>query len=323
MSAHDISKMMKKYWFIAALLAVCLATVADSGGNLADAGRWLKLHRGPALVVVLIFLFSGFALSPEQLKSGLMDVGGILQAFAVIFVVSPLAAAAFSMAPLNTGIAIGLFLVAIMPSTLSSGVVMTAAAGGNAAHALVITIFANTLSAFTIPYVLSFLLTIVDLSATIAIDKGAIMLKIAYLVILPLAAGMVAKHYFSSLYERIERKLTLANQCLIIFIVWIAMSQTRGMMVGSGLTVGLIVALVFAYHGILLLSAWGVIRMSGRKRGKRESVLFMGGQKTLPLSIILQMSLFPQYGIALLVCVLHHMVHLMMDGYLVERLKAR
>lgn len=49
----------------------------------------------------------------------------------------------------------------------------------------------------------------------------------------------------------------------------------------------------------------------------------MGGQKTLPLSVILQMSLFPDYSIALLVCVVHHIVHLMMDGYLVERLKTR
>jgi sodium/bile acid cotransporter 7 len=56
--------------------------------------------------------------------------------------------------------------------------------------------------------------------------------------------------------------------------------------------------------------------------GRRESILFMGGQKTLTLSIILQVSLFPQYGLALAVCVLHHIIHLMMDGYLVEKLKA-
>jgi sodium/bile acid cotransporter 7 len=57
-------------------------------------------------------------------------------------------------------------------------------------------------------------------------------------------------------------------------------------------------------------------------KGRRESVIFMGGQKTLPLSVILQMSLFPQYGIALVVCVMHHMVHLLMDGYLVGKLKS-
>ena len=100
------------------------------------------------------------------------------------------------------------------------------------------------------------------------------------------------------------------------------MSQTRDIMVSSGPTLGLILVLVFFFHALLLLAEWGLIRLAGRERGRRESVLFMGGQKTLPLSVILQMSLFPSYGIALLVCVLHHVVHLMMDGYLVQRLKS-
>jgi sodium/bile acid cotransporter 7 len=47
----------------------------------------------------------------------------------------------------------------------------------------------------------------------------------------------------------------------------------------------------------------------------------MGAQKTLPLSILLQVSLFPQYPDALTVCVVHHLLHLMMDGALVHRLR--
>ena len=89
----------------------------------------------------------------------------------------------------------------------------------------------------------------------------------------------------------------------------------------SGFTVGLIVSMVFFYHGILLICGFLLIGLSGREEGRRESILFMGCQKTLPLSVMLQISLFPEYGIALLVCVLHHIVHLVMDGYLVERLK--
>ena len=316
-----VLRWVKRYWFLTALFAICLATLADYAGLLAASGQWFKNHRGPDLVVVCIFLFSGFALSPGQLKSGLMDVTGLLMALAVIFVAAPLAAALFSQVPMDTGIVIGLILVSVMPSTLSSGVVMTAAAGGNAAHALVTTIVANSLSVITIPYALSFLLTIVGQSAAVTIDKAAIMLKIGILVLLPLAAGMVSKHFFSSLYARLERKISVLNQYLILFIVWIAMSQTRSMLVNSGITVGLIVAIVFLFHSLLLLAAWFLIRLSRRQRGHRESILFMGGQKTLPLSVILQLSLFPQYGIALMVCVLHHIVHLMMDGYLVERLK--
>lgn len=311
---------LRRYWFLIALLAICLATLADHAGLLAGPGRWLKNHHGPDVVVVTIFLLSGFSLSPEELKNGLMDVKGMLLAFAVIFVAAPLLAAVFGWVPMDRGVVIGLFLVAVMPSTLSSGVVMTAAAGGSAAHALVVTIAANTMAVFTIPYVLSWLLASIGLSTSVTIDKAAIMLKIALLVVLPLAVGMVAKHFLFSLYRRFERKITLVNQCMILLIVWIAMSQTRGMLVGSGFTALGIVAMAFVYHGLLLVSAWSLIRVSGRERGSRESILFMGGQKTLPLSIILQMSLFPEYGIALLVCVLHHIVHLMMDGYLVERL---
>jgi hypothetical protein len=48
----------------------------------------------------------------------------------------------------------------------------------------------------------------------------------------------------------------------------------------------------------------------------------MGGQKTLPLSVLLQGKLFPQYGMALAFCVFHHFVHLTMDGYLVGKLKS-
>ncbi len=304
------------------LLAVCLATAADTTGTLAGAGRWIKSHDGPSFVVAGIFLLSGFALSPDQLKNGLMDIKGTLLAFAVIFVAAPLAAALFSFLPMGTGVVIGLFLVSVMPSTLSSGVVMTDAAGGSAAHALVTTIVANTLAVFTIPFALSFLLTLKGLSASVSIDKGAIMLKIGLLVVLPLAVGMVLKHFLPSLYARFGKKISMVNQLLILFIVYIAMSQARSILVSSGPTVGVIVALVFSFHTVLLLAAWSLIRLSGRPKGRRESILFMGGQKTLPLSVILQMTLFPSYAIALLVCVLHHIVHLIMDGYLVERLKS-
>lgn len=147
--------LIKQYWFMAALLGVCLITLADHNGILAALGQWFKNNHGSDGVIVLIFLFSGFSLRPEQLQEGVMDVQGILLTCCLIFLAAPVLAAAFSLAPLESGLLIGLFLVAIMPSTLSSGVVMTAAAGGKAGHALVTTIFANIVSVFTIPFALS------------------------------------------------------------------------------------------------------------------------------------------------------------------------
>jgi sodium/bile acid cotransporter 7 len=320
-TSHRVRQWFRRYWFLTGLFAICVATVADRSGLLMEAGHWLKVHHGPDMVIVGIFLLSGAALSPTQLKGGLSDVKGVLMALTVIFIAAPLVAILLSRVPLDTGIVIGLFLVAAMPTTLSSGVVMTAAAGGSAAHALVITIVANSLSVFTIPYVLSALLTTIGESAAVTIDETAIMLKIGLLVILPLVLGMAVRYFFSRFYDRFSGKIALINQCLILLIVWIAASQTRAILVNSGFAVALILAMVFIYHGLLLICGGCLIRMTRRPKGRWESVLFMGGQKTLPLAIILQMSLFPQYSIALLVCVMHHIVHLMMDGYLVGRLR--
>jgi sodium/bile acid cotransporter 7 len=286
---------IKKYWFMAGLIAIFVVTLADTTEAISGIGEWFKVHHGPAVAVILIFFFSGLLLETYLLSGQL---------------------------PLDTGVKIGIFLVAVMPTTLSSGVVMTGAAGGNMAHALVITILASGLSVFSIPLVLSFLLNLVGGKTDISFDKTAMMLKITGLVILPLCIGLAVKYYAKVFFQKHDATLQLLNQCLILAIVWMALSQARAAILNGGEMIGWVLGLVFVFHGVLLASAgllsWGLQLGPGR----RESVIFMGGQKTLPLSVILQVSLFPQYGLALVVCVVHHIVHLLMDGYLVGRLRA-
>jgi len=317
-----VSALLKKYWFLAGLLCVFIVTVGDTSETVSGIGRWLKMHRGPDAVIVLIFFFSGLSLDVRQIRSGLMDVKGIAAALIVIFMVSPVAGALFGMTSLDTGVIIGIFLVAVMPTTLSSGVVMTGAAGGNMAQALAITILANGLAVFTIPVVLSLLLNLVGGSTVVYIDKPAIMIKIGLYVLLPLCMGLTIKYFTKSIIDRFALKMQTLNQCLVLGIVWMAMSQARDAIVDSGASVAVVFFLVFSFHGILLAAAGFLDRLLKLGKGRRESVIFMGGQKTLPLSIILQVSLFPEYGLALVVCVLHHMIHLLMDGYLVGKLRA-
>ena len=86
--------------------------------------------------------------------------------------------------------------------------------------------------------------------------------------------------------------------------------------------IGIIIAVVFLFHLAMIIPALFVTNRLHMEPGRRESIVFMGIQKTLPLSIILQVSLFPQLGVVLVVCVIHHVVHLMIDGILVNRFKA-
>jgi solute carrier family 10 (sodium/bile acid cotransporter), member 7 len=312
---------VKKHWFLLALLTIAFITLVDQQQWTVNGGRWLKNHGGPDMVIFFIFLFSGIALDARLLRKGLQDVNATLSALAVIFILSPLTALVFYYFPLDVQVLTGLFLVAVMPSTLSSGVVMTHAAGGNMAHALFVTIVANTLAVFTIPVVLSLLLTIVGQAQSIPIDKAAIMLKIARMVLLPLGIGMVTQQVARPLIAPLQRKASSINQLLVLTIVWMGLCQSRQAILSGGHAIFPIVATVFTFHLLLVLLATAVTRLTGLKSGRRESVIFMGGQKTLPLSVILQVSLFPHYGLALVVCVLHHIIHLIMDAYLVTRLR--
>lgn len=305
------------------LIGITLLTVADSTGLTITPGLWLKTHKGPDFVIVLIFLLSGLALNTSQIRSGIADIRGTALALLLIFLIAPLVATLFTFLPLETGIILGLFLVAAMPTTLSSGVVMTGAAGGNMAHSLVITIIANSLAVITIPIALGLLLNFVGDSRIIEIDQLPIMIKIGTLVLLPLISGILLRNFFGGLLRPVLPYTAICNQLGILMIVWMALCAGREAIVAGLESIVIVVLIVFAFHLILVLIGLTLTRFAQIPKSHRESIIFMGGQKTLPLSVILQVSLFSEFGIALVVCVIHHIVHLIMDAYLIQYLKEK
>ncbi|MBU0995052.1 MAG: bile acid:sodium symporter [Proteobacteria bacterium] len=313
--------LLKKYWFLLGLLIVFILTLKDSTETIARTGLFLKAHHGADIAIVLIFFIYGLTTHASELKSGINDIQGLGIGLFNIFIIAPVIAAVFMVLPLPEGLIIGIFIVSVMPTTLSSGVVMTGAAGGNIAHALLITLTANILSVFTIPVILAFLLSLYKDAVSVNIDKLAIMIKIGLLVVLPLIAGLGVKKWVNKLIETAGNFIQQLNQLFVIAIVWMSLSQTKPVILGNMDMVPRVFLAVLVFHVMLLLSAFLLTRLFKIPSGRRESVIFMGSQKTLPLSVIIQVTLFPQYGMALIVCVLHHIVHLFIDSYLVGKLK--
>jgi len=314
--------MIKKYWFSLGLLVVFAVVLADGSGAAAVAGRWLGRHHGPDGVIMGIFFLSGLMIDVRLLRAGLVDVTGTLAALGVIFAAAPLAAAGLCLLPLATDLKIGLLLVAVMPSTLTSGVVMTGHAGGNMAHALMITVIANMLAVFTIPLVLPQLLHLTAATAGITTDKTAMIAKIALLVLLPLSVGMACKTHrrVYAISRQYQPGLQAATLACVLLIVFMAVSGARSMVLENLGRSGQVMLLTTVFHLILLGCAACLCRLLSIGPRRREAVIFMGAQKTLPLSVVLQMTFFSGYGIALVVCVVHHLVHLLMDGVLSSRL---
>ncbi len=314
-------KWIKKYWFLIGLALVFLLTLADITDLTAQSGRWLKQHSGPNIVICLVFFFSGLILDTSHIRAGLTDMKGTIHSLLLIFAVSPVLGAAIAFLPMATGIKIGLFLVAVMPTTMSSGVVMTGAAGGRIAHALVITVIANVLAVFTIPVTLSLLLFTTGNDTAIIIDKAAVMIRIGLFVVLPLVIGLSVRVGLRRWLIKISSSIQILNQLLVLCIVWMGIAQSKPVLLKAQGELAVIVLVVSGFHLVLLYAAWQSLKALRVPVGKRESVLFMGIQKTLPLSVILQVTLFPEYGLALLVCVAHHFISLMIDGFLVGRIR--
>ncbi|MDY6909240.1 MAG: bile acid:sodium symporter [Thermodesulfobacteriota bacterium] len=316
---------VKRYWFLSSLVLVAAVTLGDAGESVAGLGRWLQRHHGPDGVIFSIFLLSGLGLDARRLKSGLTDAVATLSALTVIFVVSPLTALALSAAPLSDGLRIGLMIVALMPTTLSSGVVMTGVSGGNMANALLITVIANFLGILTVPLGLDIFLGGLGAASGVPIPRLALTVRIASLVAFPLMLGMILRPRVVPWFHRFgvspDHAVGVINGCLVLVIVWIALSTSRRTIVGDWTVLIQVVPLAVAFHAVLLAASGLVCRLLKLPPGRRESVIFMGSQKTLPLSILVQVAVFPDYGKALVFCVVHHLVHLMMDGYVAERLK--
>ena len=302
------------------LVAIALLTIADAGTIFTTPGIWLGAHRGPDCIIIVIFFLSGMALDSRQIQSGITDLPGTLLALLLIFVCAPIIAFSFSLLPLATDIIIGLSLVAIMPTTLSSGVVMSGSAGGNMAHALLITILANSLAVFTLPLTLGLLLGTALEGKVVDFDQAAIMMKIAGLVLLPLIGGIWCRRLFDKQLRNLLPLTGIINQGAVLAIVWIALSSGKKAILAEMNILLVIVVIVFLFHLFLIVIGLLTTRWGGIGKGRRESVIIMGGQKTLPLSVILQVSLFPESGIALVVCVVHHLVHLLMDAFLLRYL---
>ncbi|MGQ9668710.1 MAG: bile acid:sodium symporter [Desulfosoma sp.] len=317
-----LSALLHRHGFMIGLIGVTALTVVDDAEISVRWGLWLKAHHGPDAIIAAIFFVSGLTLKKETLWQGLMDLKAIGGALFLIFILAPLWALALAQWPMGPGLVAGLFLVASMPTTLSSGVVMTGSAGGNTATALLITIVSNVASVVVTPLLLEFLLGQTMESTTVVLDTRALMVTLTFLVLTPLALGMSLRRPFLSLMEgtRCPHPGTL-NTFLVIMIVWLGVCGSRHTILRGLNLMPLVLALAVVLHGGLLAGGFLMARSLGLSVGRREAVIFMGGQKTLPLSVLIQTAIFPQYGEALVFCVGHHLVHLIMDGGVLSLLK--
>ncbi len=295
---------------LALIVAISLAALApEPGASLLQAGfaPWL---------VALIFLVNGYQTDLKRRPAG-KALGAATGLMVVInLMVGPLLGMATVMVlGLEGGIALGLIVMATVPPTLSSGIILTLIAKGDGLWALLFTVALNIFGIITIPLILPL---VASLSEGVIIDPWPLFEKLVLLVLIPFLAGQLLQKFFGE--GRFSSVTKYIPTACITITVWLIMSNTvNGFEEGSLFPLGsLALAGIggFIIHGILFGLCLGGAKSLKLPSKAVSAFAFTGSQKTLPVAISILATLPMGTGNAVLACILFHFIQIFLDSWI-------
>lgn len=306
----------------------------------------LLLSKTPLNTISLlaIFFIGGLGLKTEDMKAafGRSSIPSLLFGALSILAISPFISFLFATEAFRNALgpiefSSGLSLFAAMPTTVSSGIVMTTDAGGNAVIALLLSVGTNVLGAFTVPFFLSATMRPSDgsdLSGTSkakALDPVDLMWKMMVVIIIPLVVGKLVREFSSRVREFVAKyksELKVTSSLFLISVPWMSMSAAADdigrarfsdilLLIILG-TILHIVLLLFNFYACDLLAA-----IPGFSIGLKEkkAVVISASQKTLNTAVsviaFLPASLGDK-GLITVPSIIAHCVQIIIDGFLVS-----
>uniref|UniRef100_A0A7S0N9J3 Uncharacterized protein n=1 Tax=Pyramimonas obovata TaxID=1411642 RepID=A0A7S0N9J3_9CHLO len=278
-----------------------------------------------------IFFLSGLAMCPDAMMRALKSWGAWIYGIVFILLISPLAALGVLQLPLvPKELAIGLAVFCCMPTTLTSGVSLTQASGGNTALALGLTVGTNLLGIFTMPFMLA---AVLGTGAGVSIDPAPFLANLAKTILAPVLIGALARRLFPALCAWVDthkKAVSMATSTLLITVPWSQVSKSRGALLQldpSGLAV--VAAVWAAVHlGYMLLNTWAVrglglgAALKERQFEVERALVLVCSQKTLPVCVAVLTQLGPavlgEVGVCVVPCILAHMLQIVLDSFVVS-----
>ncbi len=340
--------------FAAILLAWVYPTVGAHRG-------WFSLATGANLGVSLIFFFYGLRLNWEKIYEGLrnvkMHVVVLLSTFLLFPVLVLSAMAVFNAIPttqaiaalerdvdqaesenetndqeavaeLNldvssttTGLLLGVFFLATLPSTVSSSVVMTNVARGNVPAAIFDASISSLLGVFFTPLWMRIFIT----AETGGREFNAVLIKLVFQVLIPIALGILANRRWGEFSRRNANKLRRFDQSVIVLIVYVSFCSSFKQDMFSGLSFRKLTILTLGTIG-LFFTVYGIIAAVCKfLRFNREdsiATLFCGSKKSLVHGAVMSRVILTDptmAGVLLLPTMIYHAMQLVVVSILAQR----
>ena len=286
-------------------------------------GVWMKSHYCVPILVSVIFLICGSQLKLKEVKPDknfllVFILGAIISLGIGIFVGLAMSKLFF----LSTLLAFGLIVMASVPPTLSSGIVITEICGGNIVIALLLTVGLNFVGIFTVPFMLK--LCVSHLSD---IDIPAIILlkKLLLLVLLPFITALVLRRFTLKPLAKIPQNYQIVwknfakytpSSCVILIVFAGFAASRQHLMQTTGGQLLLVTGAAISMHFILLLISFITAKVFKLQAADGKALLFVASQKTLPIAASIIASLDERFGAALIPCLVLHFSQLVIDSAL-------
>lgn len=272
--------------------------------------------------VSFIFFFYGLRLNMEQLRAGLRNHRLHLVIHLTTFVLFPaivLPARSLLMTPETTLLWLGIFYVAVLPSTVSSSVVMVSIAGGNLPAAIFNASISSLIGVFVTPLWMSFLLS----NTTGQYDLASVIGKLTVQVIVPVLLGLLLNKRLGWFANRYKTYLRYGDQLTILLIVYTSFSESFSLNLFANYSLGDLVWLSSLMLGLFFL-VFGLVYLLGRllnfSREDNITALFCGSKKSLVQGSVMAKVLFPPTtaGVMLLPIMIYHALQLIIASILAQ-----
>ena len=300
------------YFLVGLVLAVIVGVLLPTVG--ADHGL-LRLDLVAKYGICAVFFLYGLSLAPQKMMHGLRNFRLHLLVQLLTFAVFPaivLAAQYVTKGYLPEPLAIGLFYVAALPSTVSSSVAMVSLARGNVPGAIFNATVSSLIGVVVTPAWMAWYMQGAGQSVPFLPTLG----KVALLVVLPIIAGQVARIWLSGWAQRNGYWTKHVDRAIILAIVLNSISDAtvRGVWKDYEPTLLIETALAsIALFAVIYAIALGLARLTRMNREDEIALAFCGSKKSLAFGVPLAPVIFgnmPEIGLIILPIILFHFFQL-------------
>lgn len=276
--------------------------------------------------IAFIFFFYGLKLSPEKFRIGLRNWKLHLLIQAITFLIFPLLILPFYL--IFSGgsyelLWLAVFFMAVLPSTISSSVVMVSIARGNVPGAIFNASISGIIGIFVTPLWMSLFLG--ANSETFAFAD--ILFELLLQILLPVVLGLLLNRFLASLIERFIKQVSAFDKIIILLIVYKSFSKSfeAGFLddIGMQPLMALSACVILLFFLIMFLSKLSAEYL-GFSREDTITTVFCGTKKSLVHGSVMHNVLFSQMaagGIILLPIMIYHAFQLFYISFLAGKIR--